>query len=219
MGVFFSDWCGPKQVIVDPRGTIRMTWLYYIDDEATDDPLQYFKISWKLATVKGWTDPSVKTAFVNPTVRFYELAPNSFTLDSVWTYKVEAWVIDRDYDPNVPPGTGVPTADPFVQSRVEFALDTSGYELWAERNTTVASGAQGFSIIAQKVIGFFTLSPSDPGEYEVRFRVSNGFQWSAYSTPVKLVMYDTRRWVKKSGIWNAVPAWTKKVGGFVRTRT
>ena len=27
MGAFFGDWSGPGQTVVDPRKTIRLTWL------------------------------------------------------------------------------------------------------------------------------------------------------------------------------------------------
>jgi hypothetical protein len=219
VGVFFADWCGPKQVVVDPRKNIRLSWFYYIDDPATDDPLQYFKILWKPTTVKGWTDSAVKSTVVPSTERFYDVASGTWTLGQAYSWRIEAWVIDKDYDADVTPGPGVPTGDPFVQSSVNMTVDANGYDIWTERDGVVSSGSQGSASISQLYEGFFKLVPSDPGEYEVRFKVRNGFQWSAYSTTVQLVQYDTRRWVKKSNIWNAVPGWTKKSGGYVRTRT
>lgn len=213
MGVFFSDWCSPGQVVVDPRENIRLSWFYYQDPNNPDneDPLQYFKVLWKPATVKGWTDPLVKSTILDTTATHFDLPAGTWTLDAVWAWRVEAWVIDRDYDPDVPPSAGGPTGDPFVQSENSMVVDTSGYTIWSERNGVVSSGNQGFATTSQRY-NIWTLIPSDPGDYEVRFRVSNGFQWSAYSTPVIMKQYDTARWIKKNGIWWAVPDWRKNAG-------
>jgi hypothetical protein len=219
MGVFFSDWCGPGQIVVEPRKNIRLYWFYYTDNASeTENVLQYFKVYWKPTTVKGWTDPLVKSVIVDKSLSWYDLPPNTFTLDSAWAWRVEALVQDRDYDPEIPPGDpNYVSPDFFVQSENSMVVDTSGYTLYAERNGVVASGNQGFGYVGQKDIGFFRIDPSDPGQYEVRFKVSNGFQWSAYSTPVTLVQYDTNKWVKKGGYWNAVPVWKKQAGTFIKT--
>lgn len=225
MPAFLRESSGPGQVVVDPRKTIRIWWFYY--QVEGDDVLQYYKILWKPATIKGWTDPQVKSAYVGPNDMFYNLAANTWTLDSAYSWRIEAWVQDKDYDPDAPPlnpDTGLPwspplpTADFFISSSIDMIVDTSGYVNWAERDKVVASGAVGFSTVSQTYTGF-TLNPADPGDYEIRFRVSNGFQWSAYSTPVALKQYDTRRWVNKAGnIWWAVPDWKKTGGTMTRVK-
>jgi hypothetical protein len=215
MGVFFTDWSGPNQQVVDPRKSIRLYWFYYSDSTSADEnPLQYFKLYWKPTTVKGWTDPVVKSVYVDKSVNFFYLSPNTFTLDSTWAFQVEAWVQDKDYDPNAPttdPDTGAPitpvSGDFFVQSSFNFVVDTSAYMMDVEKNVTTTSGSSNFTFVSQLASGFTTI-PSDPGDYEVRFKVSNGFQWSNWSTPVSLKQYDTRKWVKRAGnIWWAVPNW------------
>jgi hypothetical protein len=218
MGVFFNDWSGPGQQVVDPRKTIRLSWYFYQGtDPSTDDVLQYFRVSWKHASIKGWTDSSIKSMVVPKEQRYVDLPPHSFTLDSAWVWRVEAWVIDKDYQENVPPGEGVPTNIPFIGSETQLVVDTSGYIMDDERNKTAASGANAFVTVKRPAVNYAAIV-LDPGEYEVRFRVSNGFQWSAYSTPVKLVLYDTKKFVKKGSEWWAVPEWKKTSGTMTRIK-
>lgn len=207
MANFFGDWCGPGQTVVDPRKTIHFFWYYY--EVESDDHLQYFKFMWKPTSIKGWTDPAVKSVFVDKGNFFYDLAPNSFTLDSAWSWRVEAWLIDKDYDPSNIPAVDPPSGLPFMGSENSMVLDTSGFVLWRESNSTVASGASDARILTQT-----TGVSSDPGLYDIRVRVSNGFQWSPYSTIAPLTQYDSRLSVKKSGIWQVIPMWKKTSGTF-----
>lgn len=214
MGIFFGNWSGPQQKVVDPRKNIRLSWLWYQDPNNTEneDILQYFRLAWKPATIKGWTDPAVKSVILEAGAPGYTLPPYTFTLNSVWSWRIEAWVIDKDYDPDVTPGPGVPTGDPFISSQSTCMVDTSGYTMSNTKfDSSVASGQKNFGSMGQ-LAEIWTLVPSVPGEYEFRVRVSNGFQWSDWSTPVSIMQYRTRRWVKKAGTWNAVPEW-KKTGG------
>jgi len=220
MGAFFGDWSGPGQTVVDPRKTIRLTWFYYRGENPDqDDLLQYFKVYWKPYNVKGWTDPAVKSTIItNTEATYFDLPPNSWPLNSAGSWKVEAWVIDKDYNPDTPPGDGVPTNVPFVAYDTMKVVDTSGYVLG---RSSLLPGIDAGGGVTQGHVDqnffIYDLVPSDPGEYEVRFRAANGFLWSLYSSPVPLIQYDSRRWVKKStGRWWCVPDWKKS--GSVMTR-
>lgn len=210
MAGFFGDSSFPKMDTVEPRRTIRFGWYYFTVEG--DDPLQYFTFQWKISGVEGWTGAGVGTVTVSAENYFYDMPPNTMTFGEVYAWRVVAWVGDIDYDSAVASGDtnypGVKMAGDNIN-----LVDASGWILSAEEDAVTVNGATAFAFVKQQVTGFFsTLVPSDPGEYDVRIKVRNGFQWSPWSSIVPVVQYDTRRWVLKSGLWNAVPVYKKTSG-------
>lgn len=220
MVAFWGDATNPSQEVVDPRKTIRLNWsIWAVSD--VDDPIVFIRVYWKPATVVGWTAPSVKFSDVGPEVRSYDLPAYTFPIDSAFSWRAAAFVVDRRYNPSLPdpqyydPDPSNPSDElillsgtPKESGQTNANVDTSGFMLSQENNSTVASGsALGAGIVSQ-----IPFKPSDPGMYEVQISAQNGFQWSNWSALTPLVMYDTRKWVRKNGVWTAVPEYKKTAG-------
>lgn len=214
---FFGDSSMPKMDTVEPRRTIRFSWYYFTLEG--DDPLQYFIFQWKVATVEGWTGAGVKEVTVSAENYFYDMPPNTMTLGEVYAWQIVAYVADINYDPTLATSdTNYPGAKN-IGGNINL-VDASGWILSAEEDAVSTNGANAAAFVKQQVTGFFsTMVPSDPGEYDVRIKVRNGFQWSPWSSIVPVVQYDTRRWVLKSGQWNAVPVYKKTSGTMTEVKT
>ncbi len=200
MPAFFGDWSSPRQQVIDPRKQVRFVWLYYTvegDDMATGGD-----------ATRDDDHRRVRTVTVAADQGGYTMPPYTMLLGQVYSWRIIAFIADKDYDPLVA------TSDTNYPGVKEGAgntnlVDASGWELSSGIDSVVTSGSVGTGTVPQA-----SSQPADQGEYEVRIAVRNGFQWSPWSSIIPLKIYDTRRYVLKSGVWQAVPAWKKTSGTF-----
>ena len=205
---FFGDWSSPRSEIIEPRANLRLNWYYYI--ESGDNPIVYYKVFVKESSIVGWTDPAVKMWQVVPTQGHFDVPPYTMELNKTYVWRVEAWAIDRRYNPNAPDpqyeDPDYPTPEtiisgvPFLQGDNNNAMDASGWAYWSEPNWPVS------------VVNVPAPDGIPPGEYEYRIKSRNGFAWSDWSTTGIVKAYDTRKFHKRTNIWGAVPV-KKKNGG------
>ena len=189
---FFAEFAEPRCAVVDPRKNVKLHWYYYY--ESGDAPLQYYLVQWKRASVAAGTWEY--TYMVKHPNSDYLIPANTLKLDDYYTWKVTAYVISQATE----------TLGQIVeQGSMQNSFDTSGYTM---RNFQIVGTS------ASGTIGWAANQPIDPGEYDVRVKVRNGFVWSAWTTGT-VKAYDTSQFVFKNGRWQATPIFQKKSTGMV----